>query len=79
MKINVRKKEPLCKSKVADAKIGTIGKLYDDEYPLSEFVLMAYTGLIDLENPHKTWSHPLSKHFTIVPLPKGTILELTVE
>ena len=79
MKVNIQKKEPFCKIKVTDAKRGTIGSLYNEEFLLGKFVLVAYNGLIDLKNPRVTWSHPLDKDFTIVPLSKGTILELTVE
>ena len=78
MKVNIQKKKPFHKTKVADAKIGTIGNLYSEERLLGKFVLVAYNGFIDLESPHRTWSHPLDKDFTIVPLPKGTIIELTV-
>ena len=78
MKISIQKKKPFYKTKVVNAKIGTIGSLYNEEFLLGKFVLVAYNGLIDLKSPTRTWSHPLDKDFTIAPLPKGTILELTV-
>ena len=78
MKVNIQKK-PLCKIKIADVEIGTIGELYNEERLLGKFVLVAYNGLISLKNPYSTWSPPSNKDFTIVPLPKGTIIELTVK
>ena len=62
-----------------DVKLGTIGSLHLGDALCGTFVLVTYSGLVDLEAPNRTWSRPLNSDAIIVPLSKGTTLTLTVD